>query len=315
MVNDTDTGTREKIFALLKECGDVLSGESISAELGISRVSVWKHVKRMVDAGIPVRSSAKGYRLVFDPDSLNPLEFGHRSGRVHYFHETASTMDEATILARQGCPDFTVAVAERQSGGRGRMERVWVSNSGGLYFTVVVRPGLPPMEASLVNLAAAVEMASLLRTFYTIPAMLKWPNDILVDGRKICGILSRMETEGERIAHLSIGIGLNVNNDPEQQETLAVSLKTLTGQSIPRREILVAFLDSFEKRLGRFDSQAVIADWKKNNTTIGKQVTVRTFRDLLEGRAADIDHFGGLILELADGSRQTIIHGDCFQRN
>ncbi len=309
------TNTKEKIFSLLKASGDVLSGESISAELGISRVSVWKHVKRMVSAGIPVSSSSRGYRLVSDPDSLNPLEFAHRSGRVHLFQETASTMDEATILARQGCPDFTVAVAERQTGGRGRMERVWVSGRGGLYFTVVVRPDLPLIEASLVNLAAAVEMASLLKTVYGVEAVLKWPNDILVNGLKICGILSRMETEGERIAHLSIGIGLNVNNDPEQQETQAVSLKTLTGQNVPRRRILVAFLERFEKRLEQFDSQAVIADWKKNNTTIGRNVSVRTFRDSLEGRAADIDHFGGLILELADGSRRTIVHGDCFQRN
>ncbi len=307
--------TKEKIFALLKASGDVLSGERISNELGISRVSVWKHVKRMVNAGIPVSSSSKGYRLDSDPDSLNPLEFAHRSGRVHYFEETASTMDEATILARQGCPEFTVAVADRQSGGRGRMERAWVSGSGGLYFTVVVRPDLPLIEAGLVNLAAAVEMADLLKTVYDVPAVLKWPNDILVNGLKICGILSRMETEGGRIGHLSIGIGLNVNNEPEQQERLAVSLKTLTGQNVPRREILVAFLDSFEKRLEQFDAQAVIDDWKKSNTTIGKNVTVRTFRDSLEGRAADIDQFGGLILELADGSRQTIIHGDCFQKN
>ncbi len=309
------TSTKEKIFALLKECDDVLSGERISAVLGISRVSVWKHIKRMVAGGLPIASSSRGYRLVSDPDSLNPLEFGDRAGRIHFFRETVSTMDEATTLARAGCPDFTVAVADRQSAGRGRMERVWVSESGGLYFTVVVRPDIPVVEASLVNLAAAVEMAELLRTAYKVPAVLKWPNDILVNGLKICGILSRMETEGERIAYLSIGVGLNVNNDAPEQELPAVSVKVVAGHDVPRREILTDFLDRFEKRLGQFDAQSVIADWKKNNMTIGNQVIVKTFKDKVQGRATDIDPGGGLILQLEDGSLQTIVHGDCFQKH
>jgi BirA family biotin operon repressor/biotin-[acetyl-CoA-carboxylase] ligase len=309
-----ETGTKEKIFSLLKDSDDVLSGERISDGLGISRVSVWKHIKRMVADGIPIASSSRGYRLVPDPDSLNPLEFGDRAGHIHYFRETVSTMDEATTLARAGCPDFTVAVAARQTAGRGRMERVWVSGSGGLYFTVVVRPDLSVAEASLVNLAAAVEMAHLLRTAYKVPAVLKWPNDILVNGRKICGILSRMETEAERIAHLSIGIGLNVNNDPPEQQPPAVSLKAVAGHDVPRRKILTDFLDRFENRLGQFDSQSVIADWKKNNMTIGTQVVVKTFKDTVQGRATDIDSGGGLILELEDGRLQTIVHGDCFQK-
>ncbi len=306
--------TKEKIFHLLKETDDILSGERISAELGVSRVSVWKHIKKMVAAGIPISSSSKGYRLSSNPDSLNPMEFGDRAGRVHYFQETSSTMDDATALARQGCPDFTVIVAERQTGGRGRMERVWISGSGGLYFTTVVRPDIPVIQASLVTLAAAVEMTMLLRSSYNIPASLKWPNDILVNGLKICGFLSRMETEGDQIGHLSIGIGLNVNNAPEQEEPVAVSMKKLLGRTIPRREILVSFLDCFEKRLENFDPQAVIDDWKNNNITIGKQVTITTFKETVEGIATDIDLIGGLILQLPDGTRETIIHGDCFQR-
>ena len=116
--------TREKIFRLLSETDSVLSGERISQELGISRVSVWKHVKAMVDSGVDITASAKGYVLAPDEDSLNPLGFGQLNERFHYHQDIPSTMDEAVSLARSGCPDFTVVVAERQSSGRGRMARV-----------------------------------------------------------------------------------------------------------------------------------------------------------------------------------------------
>jgi len=302
---------KEKIYNILKEADDVFSGEKISVLLGISRVSVWKHIKGMVHSGIPIVSSPQGYLLTPDSDSLHPWELGVWQDRVHYLQEVSSTMDEATDLARQECPDFTVVVADRQTQGRGRMRRVWFSGDGGLYFTVVVRPDIPVMLASLVNLAAAMEMAALLRS-YDIQASLKWPNDILIGKAKICGILSQMETEGDRISHLRIGVGLNVNNSPELEEPTAVSLKTLLGHSVSRREILVAFLNKFEKRLADFDPKSLIAEWRSNNTTIGRHVSISTLKKTVQGTAVDIDPHGGLILQMADGSRETAIHGDCF---
>ncbi len=305
-------GPKEKIYSILKEAEDVFSGEKISIMLGVSRVSVWKHIKGMIHSGIPIVTSPQGYLLTPDPDSLHPWEFGEWQDRIHYFQEISSTMDEATALARQDCPDFTVVVAERQTQGRGRMKRIWFSDDGGLYFTVVVRPDIPVMLASLVNLAAAVEMAALLRSSYDIQASLKWPNDILIDKAKICGILSQMETEGDRISHLRIGVGLNVNNSPEHDEPVAISLKTLLGHPVPRREILVAFLNRFEKRLTHFDSETLIADWRSNNTTIDRHVSISTVKKTVQGTAVDIDSHGGLILKMADGSHETAIHGDCF---
>ncbi len=303
---------KEKIYTILREAEDVFSGEKISALLGISRVSVWKHIKGMVHSGIPIISSPQGYYLTPDPDSLLPWDFGIWQDRIHYFQEISSTMDAATDLARQDCPDFTVVVAERQTLGRGRMKRVWFSDDGGLYFTVVVHPDISIMSASLVNLAAAVDMAALLRSSYDVQASLKWPNDILVGGAKICGVLSQMETEGDRISHLRIGVGLNVNNSPELQESAAVSLKTLLGHPLSRREILVAFLDKFDQRLADFDPESLIAEWRSSNTTIGRHVSITTLKKTVQGTAADIDPHGGLILKMDDGSRQTVIHGDCF---
>ena len=307
--------TKEKIYRMLTESDEIVSGEKLSELLGISRVSVWKHIKGMVGDGIPVASSAKGYRLAADPDSLHPLGFDRHRELVHYFRETGSTMDEALGLARQGCPGMTVVVADRQMQGRGRMRRVWESDDGGLYFTVIVRPEIPVLQASLVNLAAAVELCTFLQDEYSIEARLKWPNDILVEGKKICGLLAQMGTEGELVEYLNIGIGLNVNNRTDAVDTPAVSMRQIVGGKVPRREVLLGFLDRYERRLWQFDPVEIITLWRQHNTTLGRQVSVKTIKETHEGRAVDIDELGGLILETPDGSRQTVVHGDCFYTN
>ena len=306
--------SKQKIVSILNQANGVVSGETLSTELGVSRVSVWKHIKGLVQSGIPIVSSPRGYCLSRDPDNLMPWAFDAGRDRIHYFRETTSTMDEAMSLARKGCPDFTVAVAQRQTHGRGRMKRIWLSADGGLYFTVVVRPDIPLMMAGLVNLAAALDMAEQLRSLYPVDAKVKWPNDILVDNHKICGVLSQMEAEGDRVAHMNIGVGLNVNNAPETEEPIAISLKTLLGRTVPRREILVAFLDAFERRIRAFDPHQVVDQWQSRNVTLGQQVCVFTLKDRVEGTAVALDERGGLILRLADGSRRTVIYGDCFHR-
>ena len=305
---------KQKIFNILNRADGVVSGETLSAELGVSRVSIWKHIQGLVKSGISIVSSPKGYRLTRDPDSLVPWAFEAWQDRIHYFQETGSTMDEAMLMARKGCADFTVVVAQRQTCGRGRMQRTWLSADGGLYFTVVVRPDIPMMLAGLVNLAAAVDMANLLRSLYQVDACLKWPNDILVNQHKLCGVLSQMEAEGDQVAHMNIGIGLNVNNAPETEAPMAISLKALLGRPVPRREILVAFLNGFEKRMSTFDPHVVIDEWKSNNVTLGRQVRVFTVKEMVEGTAVDVDSHGGLILRLADGTCQTVMVGDCFHR-
>jgi len=304
--------TRDKIYCLLAKSEAVLSGEAISRELEISRVSVWKHIRALVDGGIPIAATTRGYVLEPDGDCLNPLCFGDRKELVHYHREIGSTMDEAARLAREGCPDYTVVVAERQRSGRGRMAREWVSDDGGLYFTVVVRPELPIDQAHLTNLAAAVELSGLLNDTYGIDARLKWPNDILVDGKKLCGCLSQMEIEGDLIGFLSIGVGLNVNNDPTSRESNAVSMMELLGKPVPRRPLLTGFIDRFELRMERLDPSVLIDDWKRQNNTLGREVRVITRNKTNAGVAVDIDGQGGLVIEDGEGSRETVIYGDCF---
>ena len=306
--------SRQQILSLLKTSTDVISGETLSAAVGVSRVSVWKHIKAMNHFGIPIQASPKGYRLVRDPDSLRPWEFDSRQDRIRFFEETPSTMDEATALARKACPSFTVAVAQRQTRGRGRLQRTWSSGDGGLYFTIVLRPDIALMQAGLVNLAAAVDMADVLRCDYAVKARLKWPNDILVGNGKICGVLSQMEVEGDQLRYLAVGLGLNVNNVPESELPLATSLMGLLGRKVPRRLVLTAFLDRFERRMAAFDADAVIEQWRANAVTIGQPVRVVTVKACIEGMAVDVDRYGGLILQLADGSRRTVRVGDCFHR-
>ena len=305
---------KQHITRILGHADHVVSGQTLSDTLGISRVAVWKHIQGLVQSGIPILASSKGYRLENDPDSLQPWTFDARQAHIHYYPETSSTMDEAARLARQGCPDFTVVVAQRQIKGRGRMQRDWLSGDGGLYFTVVVRPDIPLQVAGLINLSAAVDMTQLLRSDYRIEAGVKWPNDILVGKRKICGILSQLEAEGERVAYINIGIGLNVNNAPETEEPVAVSMKSLMGRPIARRSILTGFLDRLEKRLAAFDPDAIIETWRSLNVTIGQRVRVFTIKDMIEGTAEDVDAHGGLIVRLADGTLKTILVGDCFHR-
>lgn len=303
---------KSQILHILHQADRVISGETISRELGISRVAVWKHIRRLIQGGVPIVASAKGYHLVPDPDALSPWAFDARQQRVHYFTDTSSTMDQARRLVGDGCPDFSVVVAERQHGGRGRMDRAWLSTDGGLYFTVVLRPKIPVAHAGLVNLAAAVDMADTLRSLFQVDAGLKWPNDILVDGRKICGLLSQMAAEGDQVAHVNVGIGLNANNRPEDRIPTAVSLASLLGRSVPRREILTAFLDAFEQRMRAFDAAAIIDAWTSRNVTLGRAVRVATVDATVAGRAMAVDDLGGLVLQLADGSRRTVVYGDCF---
>ena len=305
-------GTKQTILRLLSRYDGVVSGERLSADLGISRVAVWKHIQGLIRTGIPIESSPKGYCLTLDADNLQPYNFEGRQERIHFFQETGSTMDEAAQLARAGCPNFTIVVAQHQTKGRGRMQRSWVSKEGGLYFTMVLRPDIPLMLSGLVNLAAAVDMADVLSARYGLDAGVKWPNDILVDGRKICGILSQMEAEGDQIVYLNVGMGINVNNHPEKDEPRAVSVSTLLHRHVPRREILVDFLDAFEKRMTMWDSGEVVAAWKARNVTLDRQVRIQTLTETVAGTAVDLDGQGGLVLQLDDGTRQTVIHGDCF---
>jgi len=305
---------KSRILKILKDSEDIVSGQLLSAQLGISRVSVWKHIQKLQALGYGIVSSAKGYRLENSPDVPYPWEFPGRESTIIYHEELSSTMDTAKELARQGCPDFTTVIAGRQVSGRGRLKRKWVSDKGGLYFTMILRPDLPPMLSFKVSFLASLTLARTIIDLFGIDVRLKWPNDLLVDERKICGMLSELEAEADRVVFINVGLGLNVNNDPSGLEPAATSLKAILGRNISKKEILALFLNAFEQRMQTGGYDHVIEDWKTYTVTLNREVRVVTTREVLTGRAVDVDDNGALVLQQPDGSLQKILYGDCFHQ-
>lgn len=301
-----------QILKILRMQKAVVSGETLSSHLGVSRVSIWKHIKKLQEFGYHVQATPKGYQLISAPDALYPWEFANRELKIHYFDEVASTMDVAGDLARSGSPHFTVVIAGRQIKGRGRLKRTWLSSEGGLYFTIILRPQISPVLSSRVSFAASMILTRTLREMFKIDAMVKWPNDILVNGKKISGLLSEMEAEADMITFINIGLGINVNNDPTVSEPMATSLKKILGREVPRKQLLSEFLDKFENRLNNATLDNVISEWKRYSATVNRHVRIVTTNDVSEGLAMDVDENGALILKLSDGSIKKIIYGDCF---
>lgn len=234
---------------------------------------------------------------------------------MHCFGEVTSTMAIARELAREGCPDFTVVTADRQTSGRGRLGRAWHSPDGGLYLTVVLRPDLPAALSSLTTFAAGLTWAEFLRADYRIAVSLKWPNDLLVGERKLAGMLSEMEARGDMLTFVNIGMGINVNNVPGRETAGAVALAELAAGPLSRRELLAGFLDRFEHRMADPQGmEAIIAQWKPFAATLNRPVRIVTTRETVTGIARDVDETGALLLEGTDGTLQRIVHGDCFHQ-
>jgi len=301
-----------RIIEILRSKKAVVSGETLSAALGISRVSIWKHIRKLQELGYGIDASSTGYKMKSEPDIPYPWEFPAGEIDVEYFDQVPSTMEIARDRARDGCRDFTVIVAGRQSRGRGRLDRTWVSTDGGLYFTVVVRPPMPPFLSARLNFAASLTLVRVLREMFDVSATVKWPNDILVAGRKLSGMLSEMEAEADRLSYINIGIGLNVNNDPTPEEPAATSLAILLGRQVSKKAILSRFLTDFKALMRQHPLDGIISEWKQYTSTLNRLVQVVTFHEKVEGTATDVDGDGALILRMPDGSTRRIVYGDCF---
>ncbi len=306
---------KSQLLKILSHDGELISGETISKQLGISRVAVWKHIQKLQACGYEIESGPTGYSLKFSPDIPYSWEFHRREPNIHYFDQLDSTMDTARQMARKGCPDFTVVIAGTQIQGRGRMDRSWVSQKGGLYLTLVLRPDIPAVMSPRVNFAASLVLAQTLRDTCGIDARVKWPNDILVHGQKISGMLSEMEAAEDRVAYINIGIGINMNNQPPPDLPTATSVRALKGEAVSRTNFLAEFLDRLEAKLHPQDFSRVIADWKSISATLGQQVRIVSRNEITEGKAMDVDPNGALIVETPDKTLKTIYYGDCFHRH
>jgi BirA family biotin operon repressor/biotin-[acetyl-CoA-carboxylase] ligase len=301
--------TRRRVLVALAD-GPV-TGPTLAAELDVSRAAVWKHVEALREEGFEIRDSGDGYTLKSVPEYGGAaVAYGLDADLDVEFHaELDSTNARARELAGEGAEDVVV-VAARQTGGRGRLDREWSSPAGGIYASLLVRPDVPPTSAPAYTLAAAVAVAETAREF-GVDAQIKWPNDVLVatdEGeKKLCGILTEMEGEADRVSWVVVGIGVNANVDATDLPETATSVQEQVG-AVSRREFLQGVLERFDAL--RDDLESVVPRWRELAGTLGREVRVETPGGTVEGTATDVEFPGTLLVETDDGVER-VTAGDC----
>lgn len=291
---------------------DPVSGQKISKELGVSRVAIWKQIQRLQNLGYPIQSTSKGYYLKKQADCLYSWEFPELKDRVFYYPRLKSTMDQAKHHALDGCSDFSIVIADRQDEGRGRLNRDWESRKGGLYFTMILRPEIPPAIIHQLSFMASVSLVEVLRENYQIKASIKWPNDILVGHLKICGILCEMEVEADLVKYLNIGIGMNINYRPRIKGTETICIKDLVGKTVSRKTVLNHFIHHFQNQIKTQNFQSIIDQWRRYSATLNRQVKIETTKTTIIGKAVEINESGALTVETGPNQYEKIYFGDCF---
>lgn len=300
--------------------GGLVSGESLASELGVSRAYVHKVVDGLRRWGIPVVAvPGSGYRIPFEDDlrkTSELLTIVGTEGSVAYFEKCGkSSQDIARELSASGVGSWTTVVCDEMASGRGRLGRSWYSPKGGLWFTVIVRPEFTSL-LHILSLAAGASVAEAVAALLGLDARVKWPNDVLVDEKKVCGILVEGEAEADRLRVLYLGVGINANNDiPPELRGTAASLRELVGTWVPRATLLTVVLSrlrTYYTHLSTGNVEKVISSWAKLSSTLGKMVRVVTTegRELI-GRAVSVDRLGRLVVE-ASGIRYHIEAGDVY---
>ena len=303
-------GSRARIVAGLKAATGPLSGEALSASLGMSRVAVWRHLRSLQQVGYRIEASRRGYLLADQTDLLVPWEFPRLAGRMSWTAETSSTMDEARRIAERGLPGGAVLVAESQTSGRGRNGRAWSSGGGGIYATFLRRDPYPAALVPRIALAATLAVAACLQRLYGLQATLKWPNDVLLDGRKVAGVLVEARTLADHLCWCAIGVGVNVSNTPRAPH--AASLRQTVGRAVPRAPLLEALCDEMDLRLADAAAASLTAEWNLRSATRGRAVEVSTVLGRVAGRALGVDDWGALVVRRDDGALAHIPAGDCI---
>jgi BirA family transcriptional regulator, biotin operon repressor / biotin---[acetyl-CoA-carboxylase] ligase len=318
-------GTKEELLRYLREeQGNWISGETLSRKLGVSRSAVWKQVSKLRQEEYVIRSSSKkGYLFFGAPEMLLPAEIREGIGtevfgrkEIAYFTELDSTNRKAKEMAAQGAPEGTLVVAEAQTRGRGRIGRNWYSPSQtGIYTSLILRPKLPPNEAPKITLVTGVAVAETLLAVTPLKPDIKWPNDILVRGRKICGILTETSTEMDAIDFVVVGVGVNVNSRefPDDLREIATSMYVETGSTFDRVMLLQEFLLQFERLYTTFlhsGFESIGKRWGELSILLGKGVTVHMIDRTCKGRVMKLDRDGALIIRAENGDLEKIYSGD-----
>lgn len=309
-----------RILELLRRQEGFLSGEDIGRELSITRAAVWKGIKKLREEGYEIEAvTNRGYRLT-NPETMynkRELEQGLKTktmGQTIYFYEeTDTTNNRARELALEGAPEGTLVVAEKQTAGRGRRGKVWESPLGtGIWMSLVLRPQIMPAEASVLTLLCGLATAEAIEAETGLSADIKWPNDILINGKKAVGILTEMDCEMSEVHFVIPGIGINVNTAsfPPEIAEIATSLYLECGKTVSRRRLVHRVLERLEEhyetflRTGSF--AAMLEDYRKHCITLGKEVHVLG-REPFFAEALDITPEGELLVRRADNGKEEVV--------
>lgn len=313
---------------LLDHKGEFISGQKISEDIGISRTAVWKHIRVLKERGYTIESYTKrGYCLLDAPELLTPeviadgLKTKLLGRKVKYLEKVDSTNNVAKRLAEEGAEEGTIVLAEEQVGGRGRLERSFISPfAQGVWFSLILRPTFLPMEVSKMTLLAAVAITKALHKLGLVESGIKWPNDILVRGRKVVGILTELNASMERINYLVMGIGINTGLS---KKTLPKDLKKVVTsfaiENIPvRRQVLLQEvllqLERYYEIAETEGFKPILEEWKVLSVMLGSEVNVVEPNRTFSGMAVDLDDSGNLIVETENG-RETVLAGDVHVRS
>lgn len=318
----------EKVLKLLIEAEDFLSGEDMSRMLGVSRTAVWKHIKKLRDDGYDIESvTNKGYKIVLKPDHLDAYELmqllkvNELVNQIFVYKTIDSTNKEAKRKVIEENLQTALFISEEQTEGIGRRGRNWVSKHGtGIFMSLLIRPNIKPANASLLTLVAGIAVQKAIEKETGLKAYIKWPNDIVLNGKKFCGILTEMNSEIDFINYVVIGIGINVNQDEIDKELIdkATSLSLEGGKEYIRKTIIISFLEIFEQLYKQFEkSQSldfIIEEYNDLCINIGKVVKVEINGKVIIGEAKRIDNDGSLIIISELGQEITINSGEVSVR-
>lgn len=319
---------KSEILKMLKESDGYLSGQQLCEQFQVSRTAVWKVMDQLKKEGYEIEAvPRKGYRLVESPDvlsaaELESLRYTQWAGKkVVFFKETDSTNMQAKSGGEKGDPHGTLFVAESQNAGRGRRGRSWESPAGeSIYMSLLLRPELPPVKAPMLTLVMALAVARAIREQTGAEALIKWPNDIVVDGKKLCGILTEMSTEMTYINYVVIGVGINVNQNQfsEELKERATSLKLEEGRAFRRSAIIASVLEWFETYYEQFRKDGNLAGLQNAYNELlvnrGRQVQILEPENHYEAYASGINDAGELVVTLEDGSVRNIFAGEVSVR-
>ena len=291
---------------------EYLSGQDLSDVLKISRVAVWKHIKKIQTLGYKIESKQKlGYRLVDDTEKLLPWEIirdlktENIGKRVYYFEELDSTQNFAQQIAADKKENGTIVIAEKQTSGRGRLDRKWTSPKGGIWFSLIIHPKFDVSSSTLIPILSAVALSKSIKKILGVETEVKWPNDIILNGKKVAGILVDASVQANNIDYLILGIGINFDIDTKKLEKRLsktpnfYGVNSLRGNNnkTPPKILLKEFLFQFEKNLSSLDKgekAKIVKEWTKKAAGIGRKITINTSSGKISGISQGIDTDGAL---------------------